>query len=83
MSGPLPERKEAEGGLEGCGLPIDRSNQRPTYRRIMARAGWKSFALVAHNLVVAVIAAVNPGAVVTVSASLHDFPFSGGARTEF
>ena len=72
---PFCSANGSPGGLRGCELPIDRSDQRPTYRRIMARAGWKPFALVAHNLVVASVAAVNPGAVVKVSASLHDFPF--------
>ena len=41
----------------------------------MARAGRESFALIPHNLVVAGVATVNPGAVVTVSASLHHFLF--------
>ena len=62
---------------------FDRRHQRPTYRRIMARAGWKSLALVPHNLVVASVATVNPGALVTISASLHDFHFSGSACAEF
>ena len=39
----------------------------------MARAGWKSFAPVPHNLVAARVATVNSGAVVKVSASLHGF----------
>jgi hypothetical protein len=55
------------------GGAFDRLHQRPTHRRIMARAGWKSFAHVPHNLVVTSVAAVNPGAVVKVSGSGHDF----------
>jgi hypothetical protein len=42
---------------------------------LLARAGWKSFALVQHNLVVAGVATVNTGAIATVSASLHNFLF--------
>ena len=49
----------------------------------MARAGWKSFALVQHNLVVAGVATVNPGAIVTVSASLHDFRFQAAIALNF
>ncbi len=63
---------------------FDRPHERPTYRRVMARAGWKSFALVPHDLVVASVATVNPGAFVKLSASLyHLLPFSGPGCSEF
>ncbi len=54
---------------------FDRLHQRPAHRRrrIVARAEGELFALVPHNLVVASVATVNPGAVVTVPGSLHDF----------
>ncbi len=41
----------------------------------MARAGWKSFILVQHNLVVAGVATIKPATAVAVSASLHSFLF--------
>ena len=70
------EEKEAMGAALGAprsSSAFDSPHQRPAYNCIMARAWWKSFAFVQHNLVVAGVAAVNPRAVVTVSASLHDF----------
>jgi hypothetical protein len=72
------EEKEAMGAALGAprsSSAFDSPHQRPAYNRIMARAGWKSFAFVQHNLVVAGIATINPAAVVTVSASLHNFLF--------
>jgi hypothetical protein len=76
--GSVGRRKRGYGAALGAprsSSAFDSPHQRPAYNRIMARAGWKSFAFVQHNLVVAGIATINPAAVVTVSASLHNFLF--------